>query len=282
MARKRHARRNSRQPGQASSDTAASRTPGVGRSVEATAPMAEKKMKEERGRIPREQGNNTLAGSRRTRSVSDTQTRSAKRVHVESSSKVPSETLEPTLETSATKQPIVGLDEKPDDAEITTGDQTIPIVYVDGTRLPGYDFELWQSCFSEIVGTPVELIEEAFGDLNYRVDCLVGDLERKAKQWEDLTRPAQMKFEAWADNAGKHLNSSMSQGGVFRAWVWRILYDNILSPSCVAKWNRDWLAFVRLRDDFRGIVTREPFLAYQFHQCKLTTAKLFSCRSAAS
>ena len=74
-------------------------------------------------------------------------------------------------------------------------------------------------------------------------------------RWDSLDEESQTKIKAWAPKAERFISVPSIGGGMalFEGWVWRILYDNLLSQDCDDKWNGEhWAAFGKTNRSLRG------------------------------
>jgi hypothetical protein len=112
------------------------------------------------------------------------------------------------LPTTATQPSHLKMEEEPTDTE-TPSQRTIvddkinSPAFVDGTRPPNHDNERWDAPpFEGILGDAVREINGSFSALSAKVNFLAGSLRRMQAGWEDLTGPAQLKFESIPTSLG--------------------------------------------------------------------------------
>lgn len=100
--------------------------------------------------------------------------------------------------------------------------------------------------------------------------------------WQLLDKSTQAKLTAVCPNAARFLEDRMFQGAwiLSNAWIWRILYENLFSPTCSGKWSGEEWASFRVRQRCLGgrvTTTDNPFNS-AYHNSKNETARMmFMC-----
>ena len=77
----------------------------------------------------------------------------------------------------------------------------------------------------------------------------------KQRTFSSMTPSMQSRFEAFFPQANRCFDSRMSGDRLYmyKALVWRSVWEHQLSPQCADKWHgREWAAFGELRDILRS------------------------------
>ncbi|KAK7432513.1 hypothetical protein QQZ08_001078 [Neonectria magnoliae] len=100
--------------------------------------------------------------------------------------------------------------------------------------------------------------------------------------WDSLDADTKGRVSKWAGNKGKQYIEGRGGTGepmtLFEAWVWHILYDNLLSPACTDKWRGEsWAAYGKLRLELRGHITdADNSFTRSYHSWRYTSARMLS------
>lgn len=80
----------------------------------------------------------------------------------------------------------------------------------------------------------------------------VGDSE--SLEWENLSAQTRDRITRWvSEPTAKAYVEEGFHDLLMEAWVWRILFDNLLSPDCIDKWSsQPWVDYDKARRGFQG------------------------------
>ncbi|KAK7421379.1 hypothetical protein QQX98_002273 [Neonectria punicea] len=121
-------------------------------------------------------------------------------------------------------------------------------------------------------------------------DCLSIDVSRfvylafpqEGVSWDSLNADTQNRISKWAGNKGKEYIEGGSLAHepetLLVSWIWRILYDNLLSPACTDKWfGESWAAYGKLRSELREQITDvDNSFTRSYHNWRYTSARMLS------
>ena len=118
--------------------------------------------------------------------------------------------------------------------------------------------------------------------LNTHITMFVGEAFSRICRWNLLDSSTKADLTAIAPKASLFSEDvkGMCMLELFEAWIWRLLWDHLLSPDCMDKWaGEKWSCFGRLHMSLRGGVTDEdnPY-NFAYHSSRHSTARMLYMR----
>ena len=116
-------------------------------------------------------------------------------------------------------------------------------------------------CDGRNFGGVADFLEGRWGSLEFEIGKFVTHCLPARISWDSLSSDTQDKIKVWAPKAKEYIEDEMfGCARLIEAWVWRILYDNLLSPDCADKWcGEHWADYGKLRRTLQGMLILKSF-----------------------